>query len=110
MAFSKWRPFPDPRNCDTLTAPFGPGVYELCDARDNRLILVGIGKNCAKRMTSLLPSKRGGCGTRNNSAKRNYIARHLKHIEYRTRATKTRADARQIEKRMLAEFDYLYGT
>jgi hypothetical protein len=60
------------------------------------------------RMTSLLPADRGGCGTRNNKAKRDYLARHLKHIEYRTLATLTPEEARQIEKQMLADIEYRY--
>lgn len=108
MAFSQWRPFPDPRKGEYLTAPFGPGVYELRNAKTGKHILVGIGKNCAHRMTSLLPADKGGCGTRNNTAKRDYLARHLKHIEYRTQATPTREEAMRIEKQMLADIEYRY--
>ena len=53
-------------------------------------------------MTSLLPSPLGS-GGRNNTAKRAYVKRHLKDIEYRTVATKTREEAKRIEDTLKAE-------
>jgi len=108
--WSRWRPFPNPRNAGILTAPIGPGLYELRRRSTKRLVLIGIGANVAHRMTSLLPMDKGGTGTRNNSRKREYVARHRNDIEYRTLATKTRDQARQIETARLREYDYSFGT
>jgi hypothetical protein len=60
-------------------------------------------------MTSLLPRPLGS-GGRNNSAKRNYLRRHLADIEYRTLACQSRADAAAVERTMLDEIDYIFRT
>jgi hypothetical protein len=100
MSWTRWKQFPNPRKFGELRAPFGPGVYELRRKSNKKLVLFGISANCAKRMTSLLPSNKGGSGGRNNIAKRNYVDRNLSDIEYRTCPTKTKADAKAIEDRM----------
>jgi hypothetical protein len=82
-----------------LVAPLGPGVYELRLGKKN--ILVGIGVCCAARMTSLLPSKRGGSGVRNNNRKREFVYRNLGAIEYRTCACASRDGAARIERELL---------
>jgi hypothetical protein len=62
-------------------------------------------------MTSLLSSVHGGGGTRNNKDKRDYIARHLNDIEYRTLATKTRDDASKVERELKTKaVEYLFPT
>lgn len=53
--WTEWLPFPDPRKLMFIVAPFGPGVYEVKRVDTNELILRGSGKNCAYRMSSLLP-------------------------------------------------------
>lgn len=93
--WSDWQPFPDPRECDYLHAPFGPGVYEL-RLRNGQGVLFGIGGNVAQRFSSLLPAPLGS-GTRNNSDKRDYVLKHLHYIEYRTMACQTTKDARAVE-------------
>jgi len=110
--WSGWRPFPNPRKSQTLTAPIGPGLYELRRRSTGELILIGIGRNVAERMTSLLPHSRGGKGTRNNSRKRRFVARHTKDIQYRTCATRTRAEAVLFERRRLRlrTCDYRFPT
>lgn len=70
--WSDWSKFPDPTKKDFLCAPYGPGVYELRRSDTKELILRGEGKNCAARMTSLLPLPLGQ-GTRDNEAKRVYV-------------------------------------
>jgi len=108
--WSRWRPFPNPRDAGILTAPIGPGLYELRRILDKRLVLIGIGANVAHRMTSLLPSDKGGAGVRNNDRKRNYVARHRNDIEYRTRPTKSRNEVQEIETKCLRKFNYSFGT
>lgn len=91
--WSKWRPFPNPRLCEYLVAPFGPGVYELKHRVTGRRILFGRGRNLAHRMCSLLPASRGGCGTRRNFGKRNYVSERLNEIVYRTMACASHEEA-----------------
>lgn len=109
-AWSEWRPFPDPRTGDMLVAPLGPGCYELRRIGDHQLVLFGIGGHVAKRMSSLLP-KPLGSGTRNNSDKRAYCLEHLADVEYRTMATRSRADAAERENELKkAKAHYVFGT
>jgi hypothetical protein len=106
--WSAWRKFPDPRERGILVAPFGPGCYELRNG--NQLVLYGMGGNVAQRMTSLLPEG-FGCGTRNNSQKREYVLSHLATIEYRTLASATKDDAKICERELWARrLDYLFPT
>lgn len=107
--WTKWRPFPDPREGQFLNAPIGPGVYELRHAGTGELVLVGIGANCAFRVSSLLP-KPFGAGTRNNSAKRNYVLKHLADMEYRCLACKSRTDARVVEDDLRGKNKYRFPT
>ena len=90
--------------------PFGPGLYELRRTSDKHLVLIGISRTVAWRMTSLLPRDKGGKGTRSNTRKQNYVARHRNDIEYRTRPTKTRDGALEIETECLRNNDYSFGT
>jgi len=105
--WSKYRPFPDPRKHGILHAPLGPGVYDLRRISTKKPVLFGIGAHCAHRMTSLLP-KPLGTGTRNNERKRKYLLRHLKDIEYRTCACKTREEAADIERKIKRDQGHLY--
>jgi hypothetical protein len=93
--WSEWRRFPDPRKLESLTAPFGPGCYELRFG-ERQLVLFGMGSHVAQRMASLLPAP-FGCGTRNNGDKRNYVLEHLGCIEYRTIACTTTEEAKECE-------------
>jgi hypothetical protein len=93
-----------------LTAPFGPGVYEIRRRDTKRPVCFGIGGHCPARMSSLLPAPHGS-GSRDNSRKRRYILRNLKQIEYRTCACRTRAEAAMIERRIRHDGrDWLYTT
>ena len=81
--WSKWRNFPDPRKGEYLNAPIGFGLYQLKKVKSNEFILFGIGKNCAYRISSLLPLPYGQ-GTRNNNFKRDYVLENISDIQYRT--------------------------
>jgi hypothetical protein len=105
--WSKWRRFPDPEGEGYISAPFGPGVYELRNANTDEMVLFGKGKRCAARMGSLLPD---GGGTRNNDKKRAYVLAHLPDVEYRTRAFKTEGDSIAFERVLRAKGGYLFGT
>lgn len=108
--WSPWRPFPNPRNRGLLTAPLGPGLYELRRCSTGRLILIGIGGNVADRMPSLLPENKGGASGRRNKLKRRYVSRYLSDIQYRTCATDSRDDALRIETQRRHKLDYIYPT
>ena len=73
------------------------------------MVLFGIGRNAAYRMSSLLPAPMG-TGRRNNSAKREYVRLHLADIEYRTMACRGRADAVKVERGLKDQGDYLFMT
>lgn len=105
--WSEWHRFPNPLNEGLLTAPLGPGVYELRNAATGELVLFGRSKHCAHRMSSLLPD---GVGTRHNTAKREYVREHLASIEYRTMACRTESDAVQVESELRLQGSYLYPT
>ncbi|USO00235.1 MAG: hypothetical protein H6810_06135 [Phycisphaeraceae bacterium] len=98
MPWSRWRPFPNPRQLGVLHAPVGPGVYDLRRRSTKKPVLFGIGANVAARLCTILPESKGGAAGRNNAKKRNYVARHRNDIEYRTLATKTREEAADIER------------
>ena len=108
--WSAWQRFPDFRTDGYPEAPEGPGVYELRNSATDELILVGESKTVAKRMKSLLPRSHGGTGTRNNMAKRDYVAEHLADVEYRTCARATRADAQRLESQLLRTRTYIFQT
>ena len=107
--WSRWQPLPDPRLGGYLSAPFGPGVYELRNRKSGELVLYGKSKNVACRMSSILPRPLG-VGTRNNSAKRDYVLKHLADIDYRTKACADEAAAIAEEARLRNSNRYLYRT
>ncbi len=94
--WSTWALFPDAQNRGFLFAPFGPGVYEVRRKDTGQLIYRGKGKNCAARMTSLMPLPYGQ-GGRSNAALRQYVAENLYHLEYRCCACQNEFDASHIE-------------
>lgn len=95
--WSEWRYFPDPRKGNLLVAPYGFGLYQLKNFVTDKYILFGVGKNCAYRMSSLLP-KPYGQGTRNNETKREYVFKHIKNIRYRTISFLNNENMNSIEK------------
>ena len=103
--------FPDPINGRYwyLSAPFGPGVYELRRRSSGELILFGKSKNVAHRMTSLLP-RPFGSGGRKNTAKRDYVFDHLADIEYRTKYCLDELAAHAEERRLKNDGTYLFPT
>ena len=102
--WSVWRDFPNPKQYGILTAPFGPGCYELRRSDTGKKVLFGSGNHVAFRMTSLLP-KPLGAGTRDNKFKRNYVHEYLDHIEYRTIACRDEDEARELERDLKVKQD-----
>lgn len=107
--WTEWAPFPDPRRQEFLNAPLGPGVYELRRRETGELVLRGQGRNCAYRMTSLLPAPLGQ-GTRNNQQKRDYVFENLQNIEYRSCACETQGDAKELEAQLNKYMPCLFPT
>lgn len=113
--WTKWKPMPSPETCRLIDGPQNekgqnlPGVYQIRNAKENSLIQFGIGKECRKRMKSLYPSP-FGTGRRNNVAKREYVLKNWKYLEYRTLATATRAEAKVIEDKIKAKKNHLFNT
>jgi len=104
--WSKWKHFPNPENLDVLCAPIGPGVYEL-RLMTGEPILVGMGRCCAYRMSSLTLN---GAGTRKNSRKRQFVSKKIDRLEYRTKACATADEAKKIEREMRANCNYRFPT
>ncbi|MFA0813050.1 hypothetical protein [Microbulbifer epialgicus] len=100
--WTDWKPFPDPRKNDLLIAPFGPGVYDLRNKKTNEPILFGSSKNCASRMSSLLPVPLG-YGNRDNAEKREYVLEQLVDIEYRVLPCSNKETAKKEEKKLKDE-------
>jgi hypothetical protein len=96
--WSAWKPFPDPAKGDFITAPFGPGCYELRLADTRKLILFGSASHVAYRMCSLHPA---GAGTRKNADKRAFVGKHLSRLEYRVVSLASPHKARDFERREL---------
>ena len=92
--WSPWEAFPDPEEKGWLTAPFGPGIFQLRHKSNGQLLTYGSAKHCAHRMTSLLPPPLG-LGTHKNENLLNYIADHLEDIEYQCIAC---TDEKQMKK------------
>ncbi len=107
--WSEWLNFPDPRKGEVLKAPFGCGLYQLKNINNEELILFGVGKNCANRMSSLLP-KPLGCGTRNNDLKREYLLENLSSIMYRTISFLNTEDMNLVEKEIKKLKIHKYNT
>ena len=107
--WSDWLPFPNPQSNGILCAPFGPGVYELRRSDTKQCVLRGKGKNCAYRMTSLLPPPLGQ-GTRKNNKKRNYVLKNLDLIEYRYFPCTTDEEALELETRLNSEDPCFFKT
>ncbi|MFX1761914.1 hypothetical protein PWP93_04830 [Paraburkholderia sp. A1RI-2L] len=105
--WSIWRKFPNPKQHGELVAPFGPGCYEL--RHGDELLFVGIGKNVASRMSSILPAPLGS-GTRNNDGKRTYVLDNLDEVEYRTLACLTREEAEAQERELMRTRRYRFPT
>jgi hypothetical protein len=106
--WTEFSPFPSPLRLEYLHAPFGPGVYELKNAKNKELVYVGEGGHVAWRMTSLLPAPYGK-RTRNNVKLRQYVFDNLNDIHYCALACKNKATAKQIQDDMIDNNNYMFN-
>jgi hypothetical protein len=109
MIWTKWLPFPPPKNIRNIIAPNGPGVYELKNKVTGEYVLVGISVGVRRRMKSLMPAPYG-VGRRNNYMKRQYVLDNYQNIVYRTISTADRVEAEKIERSLLYSGKYIYNT
>ena len=107
--WSRWRSFPDPKTGGYLSAPFGPGVYQLRNRKTRELVLFGESKNVAHRMSSLLPQPHGASG-RNNEQKKEYVLVNLDNIVYRAKACGSEDEARNEERSMRVKGSHIFKT
>ena len=106
-SWSIWRPFPDPRTRSELTAPIGPGCYELRRRSSGQLILHGAAAHTARRITSLLPHPYG-IGSGDNSKRLKYVLDHIDDVEYRTVAFSSSREAQIFERDLPYKFSYIF--
>ena len=109
MIWTKWLPFPPPKNIRNIIAPNGPGVYELKNKVTGEYVLVGISVGVRRRMKSLMPAPYG-VGRRNNYMERQYVLDNYQNIVYRTISTADRVEAEKIERSLLYSGKYIYNT
>ena len=107
--WTSWKAMPSPQNCRMIEGPPGSGIYQIKNKVTGQLIQFGIGVECQYRMKSLFPAPHG-TGKRNNSNKRQYILDNWKDLEFRTYATDTRPEAKQIEDKLKAQNNHLFNT
>jgi hypothetical protein len=100
---------PSPDQCRNIEGPKGAGVYQIRDRETEQLIQFGIGVECQKRMKSLYPAP-FGTGKRNNAAKRAFILKNWKRLEFRTLSADTRGQAKLIEDQLKNLNDHLFNT
>jgi hypothetical protein len=119
LNWSKWKPFPDPSKSSEkfislmmkkVRNLLYPGLYQLKNIKTNEYVLFGIAKEISKRMSSLIPNRCGGVGTRNNQMKREYVWNNIDVIEFRTITTETRQDAQQIERYVKSLNIHIFNT
>lgn len=107
--WSEWGPFPNPEKGEYLYAPFGAGVYQLRNKKEQKYVLFGTGSHLAYRMSSLLPEPYGQ-GTRKNTGKRNYVLKNIDDIEYRTIAFASKEMAKSFENFVKIKESYIFNT
>ena len=96
--WTEWKSYPDAYHGESIHAPVGPGVYEVCDAVTREQVAFGPATNVARTLSAVL--MRG---------KMSWLSYMLfsrsKHdrgtLEYRAWPTATLADARIAAHRIL---------
>jgi hypothetical protein len=97
--WTAWKRFPNAFHGESLEAPIGPGVYEVCHTETGELVSFGSAANVAEALSKVLPSKdpRKWPFFRKNSRPR-YDSSEL---EYRTCPAGTLIEARVAAEQLL---------
>jgi hypothetical protein len=97
--WTAWKRFPNAFQGESLEAPIGPGVYEVCHTETGELVSFGSAPNVAEALSKVLPpvDTRKWPFFRKNSAPR-YSSDEL---EYRTCAATTVLEARVTADQLL---------
>ena len=98
--WTNWKTFPDPRTKATLDAPTGPGVYEVRHSVSGRVIAFGATSNVTRSLSGLDVFRRVPRGFAGLFQSEVLLPRPL-DLEYRTCATKSRAEAKNVARRLL---------
>lgn len=99
--WSNWKRFPDAFNGESIEAPIGPGVYEVCHIETGEQVAFGYAANVAEALSNLLPppSTRGWPFFR-RVARRRYQSNEL---EYRTCSAGSAVDARNAAAQLMGQ-------
>ena len=99
--WSNWKRFPDAFNGESIEAPIGPGVYEVCHVETGEQVAFGHATNVAEALSNLLPppSSRGWPFFR-RAARPRYQSTEL---EYRTWSAGSATDARNAASQMMGQ-------
>jgi len=98
---SNWKRFPDAINGESVEAPIGPGVYEVCHIETGEQVAFGYAANVAEALSNLLPppSTRGWPFFR-RAARARYRSSEL---EYRTCGASSATEARNAATQMMGQ-------
>ena len=99
--WSSWKRFPDAINGDSVEAPIGPGVYEVCHIETGEQVAFGYAANVAGALSNLLPppSARGWPFFR-RAVRARYRSNEL---EYRTCAASSATEARNAATQLMGQ-------
>lgn len=102
--WTEWKAFPDAYRGETIEAPIGPGVYEVCDAATREQVAFGCTRNVAETLSQVLRAQK----TRRASFFRHFRRRKLGDtFEYRAWPTATVADAKVAVGQILGQREAL---
>jgi hypothetical protein len=102
--WTEWKHYPKARG-ETIIAPIGPGIYEVCDASSGALFAFGAVDNVAQALAVLHVTPKSLTSWLTKREPEN-----LPNLEYRTCATTTKAEAKMAAERMIGRREtYLRG-
>lgn len=93
-SWSCWQSLPDARHCEGLQAPSGPGLYEVRDFESGELIVFNYAAHVASTLSNITPDNSATLWRRALHPK--WISPRHHDIEYRTRATATKIEAKTL--------------
>jgi len=97
VAWTPWKTFPDPHSGCSLTAPAGPGVFEVRHIATGEQVAFAVSANVAGSLATLIQPQ--ASGLRSIFARRRIVYRPA-DLEYRFCATASIKEARAEEDRL----------